>query len=196
MSLTAIVFWLCAALVVYALAIYPLLLGLLARFRERPVRRPESFTATVSLVVAAHNEQERIEARLRRAASLLAAPGLEGEVILVSDGSTDGTAEIAQSSWPARARDRDFRERRQGGRPQPGLRGGPRGDPGIRGRPPALGRTPSGGSWRTSPIRPSARSAAIWSSRPSRASPPAWACTGATRKRSAGWSRAYTRCPA
>ena len=100
MNLPATVFWLCAGLVAYTFAVYPLLLALLARFRGRPVRRSESFTTTVSFVVAAHNEQGRIEARLRELASLLDASGLEGEVILVSDGSTDGTAEIARRFGP------------------------------------------------------------------------------------------------
>ena len=100
MSLSVIVFWLCAGLVAYTFLIYPALLMLRARVRVRPVRRSESFTATVSFVVAARDEQDRIEARLRELASLLAASGPGGEILLVSDGSTDDTAAIARRVGP------------------------------------------------------------------------------------------------
>ena len=91
-----ILFWFCVTLVSYTFVLYPLLLMLLAQRGRWPERRSEPFVRTVSVIVAAHNEQDRLEARLQDLTAQLAGAGLEGEVILVSDGSTDGTAEIAR----------------------------------------------------------------------------------------------------
>jgi poly-beta-1,6-N-acetyl-D-glucosamine synthase len=91
----AVCFWLSVACVVYAYAGYPLLLALLAKIRPRPVRT-ECFTGRTSIVVAAYNEQASIRVRLSELISSMAASGIEGEIIVVSDGSTDHTAEIAR----------------------------------------------------------------------------------------------------
>jgi cellulose synthase/poly-beta-1,6-N-acetylglucosamine synthase-like glycosyltransferase len=89
-------FWLCAALVVYAYAGYPLLLALAARLRPaRPRRGPVA--ASVSVIIAAHNEEATITHRLEEFTALIAAAGIPGEVIVVSDGSTDRTAELARA---------------------------------------------------------------------------------------------------
>ena len=69
---------------------------LFAQQRRWQTRRSASFVPTVSLIVAAHDEQERIEVRLEDLTAQLAGAGLEGEVILVSDGSTDDTAAITR----------------------------------------------------------------------------------------------------
>jgi cellulose synthase/poly-beta-1,6-N-acetylglucosamine synthase-like glycosyltransferase len=90
-------FWLCAAAVAYPYAVYPLLLAVLARLRPRPVRRGPGGPRSVSFVVCAHNEERAIDRRLTELADLLTASGLEGEVVLVSDGSTDGTAALARA---------------------------------------------------------------------------------------------------
>jgi poly-beta-1,6-N-acetyl-D-glucosamine synthase len=79
---------------------YPLLLGLLARlFPWRP--RPDAtWEPTVSLCVAAYNAEAYIEAKLQ---SLLgqAYPADEMEILVYSDGSTDGTASIV-AAWAQR----------------------------------------------------------------------------------------------
>ncbi len=92
-----IAFWLCAAVVTYPYVVYPLLLAILAWLRPRPVRRDPGAGRSVSFVVCAHNEEGAIDRRLTELARLIAASGLEGEVILVSDGSTDGTAALARA---------------------------------------------------------------------------------------------------
>jgi len=51
----------------------------------------------VSVFVPAHNEVENIEPLLARIETGLEACGLRGEVVLVDDGSTDGTAEAAEA---------------------------------------------------------------------------------------------------
>lgn len=91
-------FWACAALVAYAYIGYPLLVWFLAQVKGRPVRRGVApAPSSVSIVVTAYNEEAIIGRRVRELRDLLAATGLHGEVIVVSDGSTDRTAEIARA---------------------------------------------------------------------------------------------------
>src|SRR5260370_10221881 len=98
MPFIEILFWTCAAVVLYTYAGYPLLLALIVRLRPRPVR-PLSAGGprSVSFVLAAHNEEASISRRLDELGALIADAGQEGEVVLVSDGSTDGTAAIART---------------------------------------------------------------------------------------------------
>ena len=104
MRLFEIIFWLCAACVVYPYAAYPLALALLARWRGRPVRVAGSPPRSVSIVIAAHNEEESVDRRLKELTGILDASGLEGQVILVSDGSTDATAALARAHTKNRVR--------------------------------------------------------------------------------------------
>jgi cellulose synthase/poly-beta-1,6-N-acetylglucosamine synthase-like glycosyltransferase len=92
----AVVFWLCAGLIVYAQLGYPLLLAALVRLRRRPAAAgATALEPKVSLVVAAHREGDVIEAKVANAASL-DWPRERLEVIVACDGSPDDT--------PARAR--------------------------------------------------------------------------------------------
>lgn len=52
----------------------------------------------VSVVVPAYNESGRIGVAIRRISEYLAARGLSGEIIVVDDGSRDGTVKEAESS--------------------------------------------------------------------------------------------------
>src|SRR5690242_11785096 len=88
-------FWACATLVVYAYVIYPLAVAAAAWAFGRPVHRAK-FSGSVSIVVSAYNEAAIIARRLGELLDHVSSPGLQGEVILVSDGSRDGTAEIAR----------------------------------------------------------------------------------------------------
>jgi poly-beta-1,6-N-acetyl-D-glucosamine synthase len=89
-------FWLSAACVAYAYVGYPLLLAVAARLWPRCPLQGAQVPRSVSVVVAAHNEEISLGRRLAELTGLVAASGLEGEVILVSDGSTDGTATVAR----------------------------------------------------------------------------------------------------
>ena len=102
--LTELCFWVCGACVLYAYALYPLGLAVLAWLRGRPVRRQAGFVQAVSVVVAAHNEAKLLDRRLTELANLLPASGLPAELILVSDGSTDGTADLARGHAPGLVR--------------------------------------------------------------------------------------------
>ncbi|GEM_PF-384538 len=89
-----ILFWTSFALVAYVYFGYPLVLWLAARKRPRPLRRANP-PPTVSIIVAAHNEESCIEAKLR---NLLALDYPHGkvEILIGSDGSSDRTEEIVR----------------------------------------------------------------------------------------------------
>ena len=91
----ASLFWLSLALVVYAYIGYPLVLYLLSRFGDRGRHLPsESSCRTVTVVIAAFNERAYIEEKIRNALSV-DYPANFLRVIVVSDGSDDGTSELA-----------------------------------------------------------------------------------------------------
>jgi cellulose synthase/poly-beta-1,6-N-acetylglucosamine synthase-like glycosyltransferase len=95
----AVLFWLSAACVFYTYVGYPLLLALAARLRPAPrIRGLPTLEFPVSIVLAAHNEEFRIGARIRELVQLVAARPAGGEVILVSDGSTDRTVALARAA--------------------------------------------------------------------------------------------------
>jgi poly-beta-1,6-N-acetyl-D-glucosamine synthase len=97
-------FWTCFAVVAYTYFLYPLLLLIGVQFTrasggssarkicagEPPVPR------SVSLLVPAHNEESNLPRRLEELNRLLSGPGVHGEIIVISDASTDRSAEIAR----------------------------------------------------------------------------------------------------
>lgn len=90
-----IIFWLCLLLPLYAWVGYPVLLTLAAPFF--PVRTPGPLAPQrVSVVIAAHNEERHIEAKL---ASVLAQDyqAAELQVVVASDGSSDRTVALARA---------------------------------------------------------------------------------------------------
>src|SRR5262245_24556544 len=95
MSVLEIWFWVCAAGVAYTYVVYPVVLWCVARLWGRSVIRGE-YLGTVSIVLAAHNEASRIAARRDELTNLLNDSGLSGELVIVSDGSRDGTAAAAR----------------------------------------------------------------------------------------------------
>ena len=104
MHLIEIIFWLSAACVVYPYAVYPLALALLAHWRGRPVCAAGPPPRSVSIIIAARNEEESVDRRLKELTAALEAWRLDGEVILVSDGSTDATAALARAHTKNRVR--------------------------------------------------------------------------------------------
>jgi len=88
-----IVFWVSSALIAQTYVVFPLVALLRGRLRPRPVLAAD-ITPSVSVVIAAHDEAEGIEAKLR---SVFDAdyPAELLEVLVASDGSTDGTPEEA-----------------------------------------------------------------------------------------------------
>ncbi len=91
-------FWASAACVAYPILIYPALLrARLAVFGGRPLAAKGDATRSVSIVLAAYNEEANVARRLDEMLARVAASGAAGEVVLVSDGSTDRTAEVARA---------------------------------------------------------------------------------------------------
>jgi cellulose synthase/poly-beta-1,6-N-acetylglucosamine synthase-like glycosyltransferase len=99
MTILEACFWLCLALVGYTYLVYPLAIATASRLRPRPLAsRPGWSTEPVSAVVAAYNEEVFIRRRVRELARLLAGRPAGGEIIVVSDGSTDRTADVARTA--------------------------------------------------------------------------------------------------
>ena len=106
-----ILFWLCASLIVWTHAGYPLALALLARIARagrRGARRPSpeapppspASLPSLSLIVAAHDEEAVIEAKVRNALAL-DYPRELFELIVACDGCTDATAARARDAGAA-----------------------------------------------------------------------------------------------
>ena len=66
-----LIFWLSLSFVLYVYLGYPALLALWRRFAARPVRKQYT-EPTVSIVIAAHNERQRLEAKLEKTERALA----------------------------------------------------------------------------------------------------------------------------
>lgn len=97
--LSATVFLLSAALVVYVVFGYPVLLSLLARFRARPVRR-EPLLKSVTVLLPVRNGEAWIRQKLESILDL-DYPAELLQIVVISDGSTDGT-EAAVREYAAR----------------------------------------------------------------------------------------------
>jgi biofilm PGA synthesis N-glycosyltransferase PgaC len=93
-------FWISVAAIGYVYAGYPLLLAAWARLVRRHVRRPAidavDHWPAVSVIIAARNEAGRLPARIRNLLDI-PYPGPR-QVIVVSDGSTDGTSDAARTA--------------------------------------------------------------------------------------------------
>jgi poly-beta-1,6-N-acetyl-D-glucosamine synthase len=88
------VFWISLAGILYTYIGYPAAIWLASRLRPRPWRR-EPITPSVSIVLAVHNGAALLPRKIQHLLKL-DYPNLR-EIIFVSDGSTDGTAEILEN---------------------------------------------------------------------------------------------------
>jgi cellulose synthase/poly-beta-1,6-N-acetylglucosamine synthase-like glycosyltransferase len=103
-----IVFWLCASLLVYTHAGYPIALWLLVKTRRRAENPRASWEIgpsapgldalpSVSLIVPAYDEEEVIAAKVANAIAL-DYPRERLQIVVASDGSTDATVERARAA--------------------------------------------------------------------------------------------------
>jgi cellulose synthase/poly-beta-1,6-N-acetylglucosamine synthase-like glycosyltransferase len=107
-------FWGCLAGVAYTYLGYPVLIGLLARwFGRRPqaAEAPAEELPSLTLLIAAYNEESVIDERLRNALAM-DYPAGKLEVVVASDGSADGTNAIVQRYADRGVRLLDFPMRR------------------------------------------------------------------------------------
>ncbi len=112
--LVASMFWISFALVAYPYVIYPLVIWLAARLfgRDHAETDPNPHELPkVSLLIAAHNEEDVIEARLQNALALDYPPG-RLEIVVGSDGSDDATNEMVRGYADRGVRLLDYRQRR------------------------------------------------------------------------------------
>ncbi len=93
-----ILFCVSTFLVIYAYLGYPLILWALAKISGRDVRKGEIYPS-VSIIIAARNEADKIRQKIENTLTLNYRPGLL-EVIVASDASDDGTDNIVQAYAP------------------------------------------------------------------------------------------------
>lgn len=94
-----VIFFVCAALIVYHYVLYPALVILLARLAgpaDAPQERPDGELPSVTVVIAAYNEERVIRDKLLNTLAL-DYPAGRLTVIVAADGSNDATAAIAGS---------------------------------------------------------------------------------------------------
>ncbi|HEX7793055.1 MAG TPA: glycosyltransferase family 2 protein [Vicinamibacterales bacterium] len=87
-------FWSALTLLAYVYVGYPLVAWVRAALREAPLSRNPS-EPFVTVIIVAYNEAERIERRILNLLSL-DYPRAKLEIVVASDGSTDGTVERAK----------------------------------------------------------------------------------------------------
>lgn len=85
-------FWLCFAVVGYAYFGYAILLWFYVRLHGRPILR-QPIRPSVSIIIAAHNEEVNLPRKLENL-RLLDYPQDRLQIVIASDGSTDGTVSI------------------------------------------------------------------------------------------------------
>ena len=97
MSRRAVAFWSAAGLLVYTQAGYPLVLAALGRRRRPPLPPSPAAEPSVSLIVAAHAEEDVIAAKVANARAL-DWPRERLEIVVACDGSPDATAQRARAA--------------------------------------------------------------------------------------------------
>src|SRR5271170_4017588 len=90
------------ALGLYVIVAYPLLLGFLARVSPKPISKARQ-QKSVSLIIAVYNGEQFVAGKLESILRLDYPTELI-EIIVVSDGSTDGTGTIVRTFVSSRLR--------------------------------------------------------------------------------------------
>ena len=88
-------FWLSIGILIYIYAIYPIVLQILKKFFARPIPAKDDYLPAVSMIIAAYNEADVIEEKVRNSLKI-DYPKDRFEIIVASDGSDDGTNEIVK----------------------------------------------------------------------------------------------------
>ena len=90
-----IIFWIAVVAILYTYAFYPVLLIVVSALRGRPIQR-NAFTPTVTIIIAAYNEERDLAAKLENTLAL-DYPKSHLQILVASDCSQDRTDEITRS---------------------------------------------------------------------------------------------------
>jgi glycosyltransferase involved in cell wall biosynthesis len=96
-------FWICAGLIAYPYAIFPLVLALLNRLGGRRAHAGDpAHVPSVTILMPVHNEAGRVVVKMR---NLLALdyPAQKMEIVVIGDGCTDDTLDRARAESQGRA---------------------------------------------------------------------------------------------
>jgi glycosyltransferase involved in cell wall biosynthesis len=99
--MATLVLWTALGAVAYVYVGYPLVLFLLAQIASKPVQKAP-ITPSVTMIIAAYNEEDAIAAKLDNSLALDYPPALL-EILVASDGSTDRTNAIVERDYAGRA---------------------------------------------------------------------------------------------
>lgn len=92
-----LVFWMSALLIIYTYVGYPVVLGILAFFMPSRQYRKHKQEPSVSLIVSVYNEEKGILGKIRNLKDV-AYPAGKLEILVGSDGSTDGTVDLLRAN--------------------------------------------------------------------------------------------------
>ena len=99
MMAATVCFWACVMLVTYVWYAYPVLLWTLShagrKRRNALLEAKEDSWPTITIIIAVHNEEATLAERLENCLSL-SYPHDKFEIVVASDGSTDGTVRVAR----------------------------------------------------------------------------------------------------
>ncbi len=106
-----LLFWLSIGLIVYTYALYPIILLVWYRLLSNKPAVPADYLPTVSLLIAAHNEESTIEAKIQNVLDI-DYPVDKIEVLIGLDGCTDTTLQILEKHTYSHIKVIEFTERR------------------------------------------------------------------------------------
>ncbi|MFH1413966.1 MAG: glycosyltransferase family 2 protein [Candidatus Omnitrophota bacterium] len=89
-----VIFWVLAGLIIYTYFGYPLTLIIASKLTKKKIEKKEIFPS-VSIIIAAHNEEKSIKEKLKNTIAL-DYPKEKLEIIVASDASTDRTNEFVR----------------------------------------------------------------------------------------------------
>lgn len=90
------IFWTSICLLFWSYLGYPFFIKLLAKLKKCDIKSDSNFKPTVSLIIAAYNEEKVIKSKIENSFELYY-PLEKLQIIIVSDGSTDQTASIVRA---------------------------------------------------------------------------------------------------
>ncbi len=99
MSFAEAVFWVGGLMIVFVYAGYPLMVWVVGRLAGKGVPAKRAIEPTVTVVVPVHNEEAIIADKLRNCVAV-DYPRDKVQIVVASDGSTDGTDDVVRSYEP------------------------------------------------------------------------------------------------